>query len=252
MGCRGTTLEWSAPMLRDARIKLEGQLEVLERAVASLREAIALARRNEFSLLGEVLDLSVDEAWDQIARLAPHEPELQRLQRTWIALQVEAQKVVRGRARLMRAPEQPLKRAVESLRAEAVLYEAAARHPMALLTAVVVLVMTAIEVWLMQSPWPLLLHGSLAVYLAVSVWLSPMLRVTRRRVFVGAHVFEFSELKCLEVEWLLVRSTRRYRLTAILLSGERVELRLPDLPLAFTDALERNGVAITRKGCLWF
>jgi hypothetical protein len=38
-------------MLRDARNQLEGRIEVLERAVATRPEAIALARRDEFSLL---------------------------------------------------------------------------------------------------------------------------------------------------------------------------------------------------------
>lgn len=239
-------------MLRDARIRLEGRLEVLERAVATMREAIVRARRDEFSLLGEAMALNVDEARDQIARLAPHDPELEQLQRTWVSLQVEAQRVVRARARLMKVPAQPLKQAVESLRAEPVLYEDVARPPLAWLAPTVFLLMTAIEVTAMQSPAPLLMHGSVGVYLAIRWWLSPTLRVTRLRVFVGEQVFELADLKGVEIERLFVRSTRPWRLTASLRSGVRVEVRIPDAPLAFTDALHRVGVPISRKDWSWF
>lgn len=236
-------------MSRDARIRLEGKLEVLEGEVATLRAAVVRARRGEFRALGAAMDLDVEEVRAQVARVSPAQPELEEFRR----LQAEAASVVQDRARQMKVPEQPVRRALEALVAEPVVYEGVARHPLGLLGPMVLMVFALIEVALLRHPGPLVLHGGLAVFLVLKDWLSPRLRVTSRRMFLGEQVFELADVKALQIERLMVRSTRPWRLTATLNGGEQVQLRLPYVPEGFTAALllARPRLPISRTGWAW-
>lgn len=238
-----------SPMLRDARIRLEGRLEELERAVATMRAAIARARGGDFVQLGLAMRLNVDEA--QIARVALGEPEVERLQRSWGSLRSDAEKVVRDRARVMRIPEQG---ALEALVAEPVRYEGVARHPLAWLMPVVILLFAFVEVMALRHPAPLIMHGGVGVILTVALCLAPPLRLTARRVFIGDQVFELAELKGVELERLMRSSFKRSQLTVTLQSGAQVEVRLPAVPEDFLFALRfRAQVPVSRKGWwAWF
>lgn len=243
-GWRGPGLELPSVMFRDARIRLEGRLEELERAVATLRAAIARARGGDFVQLGLAMRLKVDEA--QLARVALGEPEVERLQRSWGSLRAEAAQVVRVRARVMRIPEQG---ALEALVAEPVRYEGAARHPFAWLMPVAIFLFTALEVMVARHPAPLFIHGGVGVILMVSLCLAPRLRLTARRVFIGKLVFELAEVKCVQLERLMRSSFKRSLLTVTLQSGAQVEVRLPAVPEDFLFALRfRAQVPVSRKG----
>lgn len=236
-------------MSRDARIRLEGKLEVFEGVVTTLRAALVRARRGEFCALGAAMDLDVEEVRAQVARVDPAQPQLEEYRR----LQTEAATLVHARARLMKLPEQPVRRALDALVAEPVSYEGVARHPLGLLLAVVIGLLVVAEVALIQNPAPLVLHGGVAVYLVIMDWLSPRLRVTSRRMFIGEHVFELADVKSVQIDRLMVRSSKPYRLTANLNGGEQVQVRLPYVPEAFTAALQRDraGLPVSRAYWVW-
>jgi hypothetical protein len=234
-------------MSRDARIRLEGKLEVFEASVATLRAAVVRARRGEFRALGAAMDVDVEEVRAEVARVDAALPQLAELRR----LRAEAETVVRARARQMGLPEQPVRRTLEALVTEPVSYEGVARHPLGLAGPVVFGLMVIVEVAVMRHPAPLLLHGSMALFLLVMDLLSPRLRVTSRRLFIGAQVFELADLKEIKIEHLMVRSTKRYRLTATLNGGEQVQLRLPFVPEEFTAALRRTRPKLTISSASW-
>jgi hypothetical protein len=236
-------------MSRDARIRLEGKLEVFEGAVTTLREAVVRARRGEFRALGAAMDLDVEQVRAQVARVDPSHPQLEEFRR----LQTEAASIVQVRAGQMKVPELPVRRALEALVAEPVSYEGVARHPLGPILPVVIGLLVLIEVALIQNPAPLVLHGGVAVYLVIMNWLSPLMRVTSRRMFVGEEVFELADVKSVQIERLMVRSTRPWRLTATLNGGEQVQVRLPYVPEGFTAALHRvrARLPISRTGWAW-
>ncbi len=236
-------------MSNDTRIRLEGRLEVFEESVARLSAAVVRAKRGDFRALGAVMDLEDDEVRAQVARVDPAQPQLEASRR----LRAEAETVVRARARLMNLPEQPLRRALEALVAEPLAYEGVARHPLGLVVPVVIGLMVVVEVAVMRHPAPLLLHGGLALFLVIMDVVSPRLRVTSRRMFIGKQVFELADVKTIHIEHLMVRSPKRYRLTATFNGGEQVQVRLPYVPEAFTAALRRARpqLQISRANWVW-
>ena len=236
-------------MSRDVRIRLEGKLEVFEAALATLRAAVVSARRGEFRALGTAMDLEIEDVRARVARVDPARPELEEFRR----LQTEAETVVRARARLMKVPDLPVRRALDALVAEPVGYEGVARHPLGLLLAAAIGLFVVAEVALTRNLAPLILHGGVALFLVVSDWFSPRLRVTGRRMFIGDQVFELADVRSVQIERLMVRSTKPYRLTASLNGGEQVQVRLPYVPEAFTDALRRARarMPVSRTGWAW-
>jgi hypothetical protein len=233
-------------MLTDARIRLEGRLEAFEHTIATLRAAVEQARRGDFRPLAQVQELPCDEA--PIARLVEEEPELRVILAERIRLQTEAARLVRARALALQHPEQSTRLMLATLVGEPVVYEGLARSPFAGLLPLAIGLLVALEVAWVRHPAPLILHGAVVVFLAISAWRVPTLRVTSRRVFIGAHVLELSDLRHVAIDRPLERSATPYRFTATLRSGAPFTTRLAYVPREFCDSLRAAHVEVTRRG----
>ena len=77
------------------------------------------------------------------------------------------------------------------------------------------------------------------------------MRVTSRRVFIGAHVLELSDLQHVAIDRPLERSATPYRFTATLRIGAPFTTRLAYVPSEFCDSLRAAHVEVTRSGFWW-
>ena len=233
-------------MLRDARIQLEGQLELFEQGIAELRSAAAHARRGDFGPLAAAL--SADHNFFAIERLATQEPGLRALLEERRRLEAVAERLVKARARTLQNPERPLLAALRELSSEPVLYEGAARSPLTWVIAGFLSLLIAGEVSQFGLA-PLFVHGVAVVALVIFALRAPTLRVTSRRVFLGRESVELAQIRFVRVHRTLSRSNP-FRVTIDLHQGGSIEKKLSSVADEFCEALRSCGVSVSRTGWL--
>lgn len=234
--------------LHDVRVRLEGQLEILEGAIANLEDACAQldapAPRRLVDALARELAPETLRALAAARRLDPN-PALALVLTRYSEAQAKFAAKVRARLARLRLPPSPLNHAVDAIEAEPIqfarwLVSGAARP---VLAGGLVL---AGALTLVGAP-PMLCLAPLTWFSLFTVRASHVV-VTPRRIFIGRESFALAEVK--SVERSLWNSPRPY-VVEILHAGRRLERRLPCVPGELRRHLKAAGVRLHLWRWFW-
>jgi hypothetical protein len=203
----------------DVRIRLEGRLEQVESWRDALRLGLDAARNQaRYGALVEALEQPPTEAEQAVRTLLPRAPQLRRLTDELDRLRTLARRLIAGRARRLRLPEEllPGARALaqEPVELELTLFDGdAAGGRAAVAIAGVVLALPGIV--LLGALGLALLAVALPVALLVFARTSVRVIVTRRRVLIGPRTVERAGLQRSALEGSVHRLLPRDRVTEL-------------------------------------
>lgn len=239
-----------------ARRRLEGQLEVLERATEIVARAVEqLAPKVRVPRgLSEAVSAQVDaatvKAESAVLRLAAEERSLQAVLKAAARRRAQFQAAVTARAKLLRVPaDQPLHELVARFEQEPLVYFQRRGGGLAWLSAALsaVSAVTAALAGARQSPYA-------GVFVALAVmglqgvdhwWFSRLAIVlTTRRLCVGRFEFELSSLTQVAVthRHALFRRRRTKQLVITTKLGRTIELPITVVPHGFAAAVRSVGL----------
>lgn len=219
-----------------SRIRLEGRLEKVERAVAQLERGLEAARRDDFGPLAAAVAVQespdVREACEHVQKMSAEDPSLGRvLDRLWKLVRVADKRVVARGVKLRMMPA-PLAQAARQLADEPVLFGGRPDRRW-LIAAVMIVTMVSVMLW---SP----LGGTLPfffVLLARVPWLQALdVVVTTRRALLTHESVDLADVKR--------AAFRDGMLTFELYDGRRKEQRVPEPAPALVAALKTAGVEV--------
>jgi hypothetical protein len=204
----------------EARIRLEGRLEQVESWRDAMRLGLDAARNHaRYGGLVEALEQPPAEAEQAVRTLLPRAPQLRRLVDELDRLRTRARRLIAGRARRLRLPEEllPGARALahEPVELEVTLFDGdAAGGRAAVAIAGVVLALPGI-VLLLGVLSLAVLAVALPVALIVFARTSVRVIVTRRRVLIGPRTVERAGLQRATLEASVHRLLPKERVTEL-------------------------------------
>jgi hypothetical protein len=233
-------------MLNDARIRLEGRLEQLERATAAIEGSMASLRNGEIGVVQCVLDdigtPELREATERVREMSKTEPELRAALRRLDRARVALANAVRRLARARGVPAMPVQEQVKRLIAEPLLWEDTVKSDWAPFTLTVA--GTAFMCLFTQAftvhVWAAALVGS-TVFVAAMAYLFRRTHIvlTRAALVVDDQAFPLEEIERVRFE-PAIRSPM-CRMVVRLRIGS-VSVSLPEIPEGLPEALRSAGV----------
>ena len=168
------------------RIRLEGKVEELERAVRSWANALTAARRNQFGLAALMLEdgevVMKDHGDDELAKLLGRQ----------FVLRQKVQAVVAARLQLLGMPSMDLPRGAKWLTREPILYEHDRFNPLAVVPATMLAGWSSILGFAISRSWLALLVG-IAIFLASAHFLNRShVVLTARRLILEGQVVDLT------------------------------------------------------------
>jgi hypothetical protein len=245
-------------MLTDARIRLEGQLEEVERAAAVLELALPPARLGSWTRVKIALDtVGVPQVWRAVRatrEMAKTEPELAPVLRRLDATRIAIADAVHAAARKRAFAPGTVGQELDRLAADEVLYEAQLRNPRSTVVVPILFFLVAVSIAASHSPGAAV--GVLAVALLISFGLVPFLfsthvLLTRQALIIGGRSVRTADVRRVELRVAETRGATPY-LIRVELKGNALVDRLPDAPLELDAALLKVGIETERIGSLWF
>lgn len=236
-----------------ARIRLEGQLEVVETALADLRQGLRAAERGDFGPLSEAIERrsspSVRAAQLAVARLAPRELWAESLRGRTAALLRRANRLVARRARALGLTGATSRELLRALSAEPIACEGRGWSTLSatifggMIAASVTFAAHSGDPRLLLFPWGI----PAAVGLIFTFVSAPRVFVTGRRLVVGTLVFQLAEVQEVRFQRRMTRSLWPIRLSVTLRSGHVFEKNLQRVPEGCPAVLARRGIAVVRR-----
>lgn len=219
-----------------SRIRLEGRLEKVERAVLQLERGLEAARRHDFGPLAAAITVQesaeVREACEHVQKMSGEDPSLGRvLDRLWKLVRVADKRVVARGVKLRMMPA-PLAQAARQLADEPVLFGGRPDRRW-LLAALMIVSMVSVMLWST--------HGGMFPFIFVLLARVPWLQaidvvVTTRRALFGDEIVDLADVKR--------AAFRNGTLTFELHDGVRKEQRVPEPAPALVAALKTAGVEV--------
>jgi hypothetical protein len=242
-------------MITDARIRLEGKLEELERATFAVETALASARRGHWAVvlrgLEEAGTKDVSEAVEAARKLAPLEPELERPLKRLDQARVKLANLIGARATERGLPIASLRTRVQMLIDEPVLFDRRLTTPGVGFMAVMFGGLLAFP--LVTAPQHVLCPVAFfAIFMAIVFvphFFGVRVRVARHAVVIGREVAPIAEL-------VRVRLSRSWRKTnpydvEMVMKTRILRARLPWVPQELCEAIESLGVEVERGDGWW-
>lgn len=235
-------------MNAEIRVRLEGQLELVEQSVASLNTAFAALSTRAPTGLTETVEFDaspeVARAEQALRRLAALEPELTGTLETLEFVRRAFWGRVRERARELGAPA-ARPQAVLSLLEAAPIVFARTLFSKAIFLALAGAVLFTGLLWRTRVPEPLQFLPGVMFATAVLLTAAESARVvvTRERLVIRGEAFAFDSIRFMHVRGLQERTPFREVVVELaLVDGRVVERRLPGFPRALEAALSNCGV----------
>ncbi len=219
-----------------SRIRLEGRLEKVERAVSQLEGGLEAARRDDFGPLAAAIAVQesadVREACEHVQKMSAEDPSLGRvLDRLWKLVRAADKRVIARSVKLRMRPA-PLAQAARQLADEPVLFGGRPDRRW-IVAAVMVVSMVSVMLWSTRGG----MLPFIFVLLARSVRLQAIdVVVTTRRALFGDEMVDLADVKRAEF--------RDRTLTFELYDGVRKEHPVPEAAPALVDALKTAGVEV--------
>jgi hypothetical protein len=245
-------------MLTDARIRLEGQLEEIERAAAVLELALPPAKKGSWGPVKIAYDtVGVPSVWRAVQatrEMAKAEPELETVLRRHDAARIAIADAVHAAARKRALPSATVRQELDRLAADEVLYEARLRSPS---SSLVFPFVGVFAVMLIAAPVPIRIV--LAVVAAavtfffglVPFLLSTHVLLTRETLIIGMRSVRTADIRRVVLRSGFAQSSTPYLIT-VELTGGSLEDRLPEAPLELDAALRRLHIETQRLGNWWY
>jgi hypothetical protein len=233
-------------MEADARIRLEGRLEIVEQGTLEAIWALDGLKRNEWRGAARALDTKRADAVAAVRAMARVEPSLDRVLTRFERAHRRLGRAVAARAAARGLPVEPPRDQLRRLIEDDVLFEADLHTPMLGLAVPLygVVLLMGVCLWPEHFGWipPAVLAGFLAT-LSVLYGGTTTVLVTRDRLVVGRHVVRIADLRRVTTD-----STYSPRPSVLWLETTSHVRRatLPWIPEQMIDALATRGVAIER------
>jgi len=244
-------------MISDARIRLEGRLEQIERATAVLESTLPSIRRGAVDVAQRVLDeTSTPEVWAAVRRareLSDEEPELKPILAKLDRVKVKLADTVHALARARGVPPSSVRREVEKLLEAPVVYESRLFNHAAFFVVPIAgtWLLFVITAMVTQDAWgPLPMFAGFGILMLWSVARTTKVVVTQEALVVNGAVTPVSTIERVSFESTCSRQTR-YRMVVRLHHGS-LSYELPTSPGDLLRALTRVGVAVEQRGSWWW
>jgi hypothetical protein len=245
-------------MLTDARIRLEGKLEEVERAAAVLELALPPAKMGSWVPVKIALDtVGVPRVWRAVRaarELAKTETELQTVLGRLDGVRIKLADAVHAAARQRAIPTATVRQELNQLAADAVLYEAQLRNSWGLAAVPFLFVYGVILFGALHARAAVLPVIGMALFMSIGLvpfLFSTRVLVTRQTLIIGKRA-----VRTADVQHVVIRSTGRRTATPydirVELAQGALEDQLPDAPLELDAALRKLGIETERIGNVWF
>jgi hypothetical protein len=244
-------------MITDARIRLEGKLEELERTITVLEGALPAVKNGNWPAARAALDTvatpDVRGALQAARAMAKNEPELDGMLRRIDGVRIALVDTIHAAARSRALPSMTVRQELERLVADEVVYEARLRNPpvavyfpLGFFFMVTVFATKAAP----GAVLPLLaVFGLIAIGL-VPFAISTTVLITKEALIIDGKPIRIAEIRRVELQSVNPRLARPYVLRVERVDGVR-EVRLPEVPWELDAALRRLGIATERTGIWW-
>jgi hypothetical protein len=245
-------------MLTDARIRLEGQLEEVERAAAVLELALPPAKKGAWGPVKIAYDtVGVPSVWRAVQatrEMAKAEPELETVLRRHDASRIAIADAVHAAARKRAIPSATVRQELDRLAADEILYEARLRNSSSTLAIPFLFIIGLI---LVAAPDPIrivfvVVAASVVLFFGlVPYLLSTRVLLTRETLIIGMRSVRTANIRRVELRATRPQSAMPYDIKVELNQGA-LEDQLPDAPLELDAALRRLDIETQRLGNWWF
>jgi hypothetical protein len=237
-------------MLADARIRLEGRLEELERATRALELARPQVKQGHWQAakdaLGELVGASLAEARGQALTLARSEPELTGVLRRMDTAGLRLVEAVHRKAKANGVTGSSAAAELDALAAQQVLFERQLRSPWALFMPFFAVCVVGIgAAFAAKGAWPAL--PFISTFVGLFTWQyvrAPHVLVAKDVVVVNGRATPTAEVERVLFAPGFLKDT--HQMTLRLKIGS-VGFTLPTLPDALVGALRSVGLEVTHR-----
>jgi hypothetical protein len=240
------------PAVSDARIRLEGKLEEIERTTAMLDTALTSARNGQWATVLLAFD---DTARPQVSTAVEAAQKLVKVDRELVAplrqferARTRLDAFVQERARKRGMQSDSLRKLVEMLRDEDLRFDEYVRSLWAVLWMVQLGLLTVAGI--VFAP-PILFLALFATFFTLPGLLGKRVVVTGRTLTIGKTVVPITDIVRVRFS-LSPRPGSFSRCVAVIETrGGTVEARLPRVPIEAVDALKSLRIEVERRDQWW-